>query len=1743
MRGLSSRVLEGKLKSGHQGDEVSSERAIEPSVGLMTMSSVWNVIPLPEKNPLFPAKTDQVVMIGGIQEQRNALREVYPNAHPLDFHSGATIEEMASQLNGLAPLQHIVWIAPEWTLKGLTEESLIQEQTQGVLQIFRLVKALLASGYGARELGLTVITTQTQAVRKKDVIYPAHAGIHGLIGSLAKEYPNWKIRLLDVEAGCDWPIQEMFMLPVDIQGDALAYRGKEWFRQALIPVRELSGDLPPYRSKGVYVVIGGAGGIGEAWSRVMIEEYQARIIWIGRRKKDETIQAKLDAIAQVGPKPIYIQADATNLESLQKAYGEIKQFHAKIHGVIHSAIVLLDKSLTTMDEERFQAGLSAKVDVSVRLAQVFQIEALDFVLFFSSMISFTKAPGQSNYAAGCTFKDAFAHQLAKEWSCAVKIMNWGYWGSVGIATDPIYKERVQRAGIGSIEPEEGMEALESLLQGSTNQVAFTKTVRPGALEVLCTEEWMRISPEAIPSCIDSLQKHFPPQKIQVEPLQSAGNQQGAEMEGLLLKLLWSSLQSLGLFKEEELKLSDFKVKTNLLNLYDRWFKESLRVLRAKKYLQQVGQIYTVNAPSVDLEALWNHWDEAKLPWLEDIHQKARVVLVETTLRALPEILTGKKKATDIIFPNSSMELVEEIYKGNQVSDFFNNVLGHTVVAYLQERLADPASASIRILEIGAGTGGTTAGLLPRLRPFRDYIQAYCYTDISKAFLMHAEEEYAPENPYLTMQLFDVSKPLSGQNIQANHYDLVIAANALHATKNIRQTLRNAKATLQKNGLLVLNELSDKSLFAHLTFGLLEGWWLYEDAALRIPGCPGLYPETWAEVLEEEGFNATLFPAQAAHGLGQQIIVAESDGVIRQQQPSTSEIVPVRERNQTRTNRIPTMKEKKAQASRLQEHSYKMQTTNRGNMNVTDQMVEDYVRSILRENIAEALKMEEGQIQDDRSFSEIGVDSIIAVQLVNKINKACQIVLQTTVLFDYNNVDQLTRHIIKEHQSTFRITLQENSPPVQEAALTPQQEGLPVKAPTQKIRYPDLRTQSRRNRFQRREDPQWPQNVVLAKDNTTYHRVIIEGPGAIEDLRMVEASVPELGPHEVRIAVRAFSLNFADLLCVKGLYPTMPPYPFTPGFEVSGIVVALGNAVTSVSRGNSVIAIMGEHLGGHGTMATCLDEQVFQKPATLSFEEACALPGVAITMIDAFSKANLQPGERILIQTAAGGTGLIAVQLAQYANAEIYATAGSKHKLDYLQKLGVPHLINYQATDFESEIHRLTDGQGVDVVINTLSGEAIQKGMNCLSAGGRYIEIAMTALKSAKTIDLSVLSNNQSFYSVDLRKLERKNPEKFQSYRAEMIRLFENGVLSPTVFKVFPFDQIKEAYRSLEDRRNIGKLVVRIPEVYRYQEISLPESNPRLNKFCSFSTSPATEAIAIIGMSGRFAKSETLKAFWGHLSQGTDLVEEVSRWDLSKYNSGPSSNGNYCNQGSFLENIDQFDPLFFKISPLEARYMDPQQRLFLEESWKALEDAGYAGESIQEKPCGIYVGCAGGDYPKLFPDNPPAQAFWGNAGSIIPARIAYYLNLQGPAVAVDTACSSSLVAIHLACQGLWTKEIDLALGGGVFIQSTPEFYRLANRAGMLSPTGRCHTLITGLMDLYRAKGWVWWCSNDFRRRFQSAITLLESYEEAGSIRMEPPMELQPRARNPRNVWNVKSMTAFTSIPKQFSWSKPMGQVQS
>ncbi|WGF87503.1 SDR family NAD(P)-dependent oxidoreductase [Marinivivus vitaminiproducens] len=216
--------------------------------------------------------------------------------------------------------------------------------------------------------------------------------------------------------------------------------------------------------------------------------------------------------------------------------------------------------------------------------------------------------------------------------------------------------------------------------------------------------------------------------------------------------------------------------------------------------------------------------------------------------------------------------------------------------------------------------------------------------------------------------------------------------------------------------------------------------------------------------------------------------------------------------------------------------------------------------------------------------------------------------------------------------------------------------------------------------------------------------------------------------------------------------------------------------------------------------------------------------------------------------------------------------------------------------------------------------------------------------------------------------------------------------------------------------------------------------------------PQGQTVAVIGMAGRFGSAPDLDAYWRLIEAGDSCLAEMPdrRW--------PQVPGRR-RRGGFLPDEDRFDPLFFRISPTEAALMDPQQRLFLETAYHAIEDAGYAPSSLAGARCGVFAGAGAGDYAQRFRDaglesNP--LGLMGNVASILAARISYFLDLKGPSVALDTACSSSLVAVHLACESLLAGTSDMALAGGVAVISTPQFLGAMTEGGMLSPNDRCAT---------------------------------------------------------------------------------------
>ncbi|WP_332959592.1 non-ribosomal peptide synthetase/type I polyketide synthase, partial [Microcoleus sp. AR_TQ3_B6] len=222
-------------------------------------------------------------------------------------------------------------------------------------------------------------------------------------------------------------------------------------------------------------------------------------------------------------------------------------------------------------------------------------------------------------------------------------------------------------------------------------------------------------------------------------------------------------------------------------------------------------------------------------------------------------------------------------------------------------------------------------------------------------------------------------------------------------------------------------------------------------------------------------------------------------------------------------------------------------------------------------------------------------------------------------------------------------------------------------------------------------------------------------------------------------------------------------------------------------------------------------------------------------------------------------------------------------------------------------------------------------------------------------------------------------------------------------------------------------------------------------------------IAVIGMGCRFPQAPDLESFWQLLREGKDAVREVptDRWDWHTYydDNPEAANKTYSRWGGFIDGVDQFDPMFFNISPREAKLIDPQQRIFLEVAWETLEHAGYSAERLAQTEVGVFVGCSNnGYYQRIAPALTPLDhaAGIGNQNAIIANRVSFFLNLRGPSILVDTMCSSSLVTLHMACQSLREGECTVALAGGVNILLSPEYYIAMSRMKAHSPDGRCKT---------------------------------------------------------------------------------------
>ncbi len=329
-------------------------------------------------------------------------------------------------------------------------------------------------------------------------------------------------------------------------------------------------------------------------------------------------------------------------------------------------------------------------------------------------------------------------------------------------------------------------------------------------------------------------------------------------------------------------------------------------------------------------------------------------------------------------------------------------------------------------------------------------------------------------------------------------------------------------------------------------------------------------------------------------------------------------------------------------------------------------------------------------------------------------------------------------------------------------------------------------------------------------------------GGYDVLQVRETPDPELKAGEVKVRVKVAGLNFADTMARQGMYPDAPKAPCVVGYETAGVIEALGDGVKGLSVGQRVIAM--PRFGGQADVVCLPAAQVMAIPDAMSFEDAAAISVAYLTAYHMlFHVARVRSGESLLIHAAAGGLGIAVLQLARtLPNMTTFGTA-SKSKHEALADLGLDYAIDYHTTDYAEEIRRLTEGRGVDVVFDSLGGRDWKKGYKLLRPGGRLVccgfsnmsspgskrnpfRIIREAVKIPFFVPMKLMGDNKTVSGVNMGHMFGE-VELLRSEMEAICQLYLEGKVKPRIDSIFPFDKAGEAHRQMEERKNIGRILL------------------------------------------------------------------------------------------------------------------------------------------------------------------------------------------------------------------------------------------------------------------------------------------------------------------------------------------------
>ncbi|GLB23232.1 type I Iterative Polyketide synthase (PKS) [Aspergillus tubingensis] len=697
--------------------------------------------------------------------------------------------------------------------------------------------------------------------------------------------------------------------------------------------------------------------------------------------------------------------------------------------------------------------------------------------------------------------------------------------------------------------------------------------------------------------------------------------------------------------------------------------------------------------------------------------------------------------------------------------------------------------TLRVLEVGAGTGGATSAVLDAIYDATKHdgplYSSYTFTDISAGFFAKAKEHFR-NFPGMIYQTFDISKDPEDQGFALESYDLIIASNVVHATPNISTTLRNLNKLLAPGGWLFLTELCPRLPMTNFIMGILPGWWNAEDSRET----PMVTVSRWHEELLDAGFT------------GADIFRYDNEP------PYETIVYILSRRPQARASlnkeigflhkgKVPSLAYTLAQAYTHQGVKVTWLTLNDLSSSITD------VISFLD--------------LDSPFLDSLSEDEFRAFQRFLSGIKGHCLWLMPPVQFGGGDSDPrfgltlgLMRTARKEISTNFAtLELDQSEPGAAEKIASVfericRQSGKNPINEDYEFALKDGSVHVGRYHFQFLHQ-------MMAADRSFEQRSLDIGCFGIFDSLTwaLDGRVGHLGEHDIEVDIRFVGLNFKDIMISMGLMGKTSEI----GLEAAGTVCNVGSGVQNIQVGDKV-SVFGTGLMGTRKMVpanTCL-----VLPEGLSLEDAAAGPCVFSTALYSLVKCgNLQKGQTVLIHSACGGVGLAAIQICQAIGAEIFATVGSKEKRNHLMEefnLTEDRIFDSRSVSFHKDIMKATGGRGVDLVLNSLSGELLHASWKCVAPMGKMIELGKRDFLGHGKLDMDLFMGNRTFIGVDLLQVGEQDPEIIRSLIQQFTHSLEQGKLRPirpvTVFKA---SDIAKAFRHMQTGKHMGKILVEMPE--------------------------------------------------------------------------------------------------------------------------------------------------------------------------------------------------------------------------------------------------------------------------------------------------------------------------------------------